>query len=100
VRRHPHDAPEVGAHVRLVVVARLDGHLGKALPGPAQHVANWTVLRPSSFASNCLHWTPSIHSGQPVPNLTGDAEQGVIDPLDVAAVAVEALTDPAHAGQT
>ncbi|MBW6433753.1 NAD(P)H-binding protein [Actinoplanes hulinensis] len=60
----------------------------------------WTVLRPSSFASNCLHWSGAIRAGQPVPNLTGDGAQGVIDPRDIAAVAVAALTDSAHAGKT
>ncbi|MDG4757244.1 NAD(P)H-binding protein [Micromonospora sp. WMMD710] len=60
----------------------------------------WTVLRPSSFASNCLYWAGAIRAGQPVPNLTGDGEQGTIDPCDIAAVAVAALTDPAHAGKT
>ncbi|GAB3799750.1 NAD(P)H-binding protein [Micromonospora zhanjiangensis] len=61
----------------------------------------WTMLRPSSFASNCLHWAGAIRAGQPVPDLTGDGEQGVIDPRDIAEVAVAALTDPAaHAGRT
>ncbi|MBL7500388.1 NAD(P)H-binding protein [Frankia sp. CNm7] len=60
----------------------------------------WTVLRPSSFASNTLHWAAPIRSGNPIPNLTGDGRQGVIDPRDVAAVAVEALTCSAHTGQT
>ncbi|MEV4628783.1 NAD(P)H-binding protein [Micromonospora sp. NPDC049523] len=60
----------------------------------------WTVLRPSSFASNCLHWASMIRAGQPVPNLTGEGTQGVVDPRDVAQVAVAALTDPVHAGKT
>ncbi|PZG18834.1 NAD(P)-dependent oxidoreductase [Micromonospora craterilacus] len=60
----------------------------------------WTVLRPSSFAANCLHWASLIRAGQSVPNLTGDGQQGVIDPRDIAAVAVAALTDSAHAGKT
>ncbi|MEV4639443.1 SDR family oxidoreductase [Actinoplanes sp. NPDC049548] len=59
----------------------------------------WTILRPSSFASNCLHWAGAIRAGEPVHNVTGDGEQGVIDPGDIAAVAVAALTDPAHAGK-
>ncbi|MEU4689091.1 NAD(P)H-binding protein [Actinoplanes sp. NPDC023714] len=61
----------------------------------------WTVLRPSSFASNCLPWAEAVRTGQPVADLTGNGEQGVIDPRDVAAVAVAALTDPdRHAGRT
>jgi uncharacterized protein YbjT (DUF2867 family) len=60
----------------------------------------WTVLRPSSFASNLLRFAPMINAGHPVPNTTGTATQGVIDPRDVAAVAAEALTTPGHAGRT
>lgn len=62
--------------------------------------AEWTVLRPTAFASNSLHWAPAIRAGQPVPNLTGAGTQGVVDPRDVAAVAVEALTGAGHAGRT
>ena len=51
----------------------------------------WTVLRPSSFASNTLRWANAIRAGQPVPNMTGSGTQGVVDPRDVAEVAVEAL---------
>ncbi|CCH29770.1 NAD(P)H-binding protein [Actinosynnema sp. NPDC047251] len=51
----------------------------------------WTVLRPSSFATNLTR--------EPVHNLTGDVPQAVIDPRDVAAVAVEALTTSAHHGR-
>ncbi|MCM3885516.1 NAD(P)H-binding protein [Frankia sp. R82] len=59
----------------------------------------WTVLRPSSFASNTLQWVDAIGKGQPVPDLTGAGRQGVVDPYDVAAVAVEALLSPAHVGK-
>lgn len=60
----------------------------------------WTILRPSSFAANTLQWAPDIRAGRPVANLTGKGTQGVIDPRDVAEVAVEALTSPGHAGRT
>ena len=60
----------------------------------------WTVLRPSSFASNVLRFAPTINAGHPVPNMTGTTTQGVIDPRDVAAVAAEALTTPGHNGRT
>lgn len=59
----------------------------------------WTILRPTSFASNTLSWAESVRGGQPVPNLTGDGAQGVIDPRDVSAVAVEALVSDAHSGK-
>jgi uncharacterized protein YbjT (DUF2867 family) len=37
---------------------------------------------------------------KPVANLTGNGAQGVIDPCDIAEVAVAALTTPDHAGRT
>ncbi|MVU77075.1 SDR family NAD(P)-dependent oxidoreductase [Nocardia sp. ET3-3] len=61
--------------------------------------AAWTILRPSSFASNTLSWAAPIKAGQPVPNMTGTGAQGVVDPRDVAAVAVEALLSDEHAGR-
>jgi uncharacterized protein YbjT (DUF2867 family) len=58
----------------------------------------WTVLRPSSFASNALQWAAAIRAGAPIPNPTGTGVQGVVDPRDVAAVAARALTTPDHDG--
>ncbi|HUQ58735.1 NAD(P)H-binding protein [Lentzea sp.] len=55
---------------------------------------SWTVLRPSSFASNVLRFANPVH------NTTGTATQGVVDPRDVAAVAAEVLTTRGHAGRT
>ncbi|MFI9507712.1 NAD(P)H-binding protein [Nocardia sp. NPDC052566] len=59
----------------------------------------WTILRPSTFASNTLVWGDALRAGQPVPNMTGQGQQGVIDPRDVSAVAVEALLSAEHAGR-
>ncbi|MFJ6406937.1 hypothetical protein ACIQK9_15660 [Streptomyces hydrogenans] len=58
----------------------------------------WTVLRPASFASNLLRHAPLIRAGEPLPNLAGDARRPVVDPRDVAAVAVAAPTGDAHDG--
>lgn len=59
----------------------------------------WSVLRPAAFASNALHWADAIWAGEPVPNMTGTGAQAVVDPRDVAAVAVEALRTEAYDGQ-
>lgn len=59
----------------------------------------WTMLRPPSFASNVLWYRALIQAGEPIPNLAGDSRQAVVDPRDVAAVAVEAMTSDAHNGQ-
>ncbi|GIH51763.1 nucleotide-diphosphate-sugar epimerase [Microbispora rosea subsp. rosea] len=58
----------------------------------------WTILRPSSFASNAVRWAGHIRRGEPIPNTTGTGRQGVVDPRDVAEVAVRALTSSDHAG--
>ncbi|MFF2511247.1 SDR family oxidoreductase [Streptomyces sp. NPDC058086] len=59
----------------------------------------WTILRPSSFASNTLSWAEAIRSGTPVPDTTGTGAQGVVDPRDVSEVAAEALLAPGHTGR-
>jgi uncharacterized protein YbjT (DUF2867 family) len=61
---------------------------------------DWTILKPSSFASNLLQFLDALRSGDPIPNWNGPGALGVIDPRDVAAVAVEALTTRDHIGQS
>jgi uncharacterized protein YbjT (DUF2867 family) len=61
---------------------------------------DWTVLRPTTFASNTMFWAGLIRSGRPIPNPTGSGRQGIVDPRDIAEVAVEALVSPAHHGRT
>ncbi|MFF2086461.1 NAD(P)H-binding protein [Nocardia sp. NPDC058176] len=60
----------------------------------------WTILRPNTFASNTFSWIEPLRTGHPVPNLTGDGRQAVVDPRDIAEVAAAALRDPAHHGRT
>ncbi|MFD4561061.1 SDR family oxidoreductase [Streptomyces sp. NPDC058469] len=60
----------------------------------------WTILRPSAFASNTLGWAASVRAGSPIPNTSGDGGQGVVDPRDVSEVAAAALLDPGHSGRT
>ncbi|MBP2330891.1 uncharacterized protein YbjT (DUF2867 family) [Kibdelosporangium banguiense] len=56
----------------------------------------WTILRPSVFASNSLAWVPQIKAGEAIPTYYGDGGAGVVDPRDIAAVAVEALLTSDH----
>ncbi|MFI6438444.1 SDR family oxidoreductase [Streptomyces sp. NPDC050759] len=60
----------------------------------------WVILRPSAFASNTLSWAEALRSGEPVPNMLGSGRQGVVDPRDVAEIAVAALVGPGHVGRT
>ncbi|AUS81649.1 NAD(P)-dependent oxidoreductase [Actinoalloteichus sp. AHMU CJ021] len=61
---------------------------------------DWTVLRPSTFASNTLGWARSIAVDGVVPDPVGGARQGVIDPRDVAGVAVAELVGDHSLGRT
>lgn len=93
--------------VKLSAVGTGDPRLG--IPGswhvPGEDAVRasgleWTILRPNTFASNTFSWIQPLAEGAPVPNLTGDGRQAVVDPRDVAAVAAAALRDPAHHGRT
>ncbi|HTZ26185.1 MAG TPA: NAD(P)H-binding protein [Streptosporangiaceae bacterium] len=57
-----------------------------------------TFLRPSAFASNTFAWRDAIRAGT-VTSPTGDGVLAVMDPEDIARVAVAALTDDGHAGK-
>ncbi|MBO1331309.1 NAD(P)H-binding protein [Streptomyces sp. VRA16 Mangrove soil] len=60
----------------------------------------WTILRPTMFASNFLWWAGEVRAGRPVPDQYDGGAQGVVDPADIAAVAVEALLGEGHQGRT
>ncbi|MFE1261680.1 SDR family oxidoreductase [Streptomyces albogriseolus] len=59
----------------------------------------WTVLRPRAFMSNTLSWAASIRSERVVRALYGDSANVCVDPRDVAAAAVCALTEDGHEGR-
>ncbi len=59
----------------------------------------WTFLRPGQFMSNSLRWADTIRSEGAVYFPNGSDQVGPVDPCDLAAVAVAALTQPGHVGQ-
>jgi len=59
-----------------------------------------TVLRPCGFMSNTLDWLSTVRSDGYVLDPVGPGRAALIDPADIAAVAVEALKDGRHAGRT
>jgi uncharacterized protein YbjT (DUF2867 family) len=59
----------------------------------------WTLLRPGPFHSNALWWSKSIRDTGVARCLVGNRAGAPIDPDDVAAVAVTALTEDGHHGQ-
>jgi len=56
----------------------------------------WTFLRPGNFASNTLRWAPTIKAKGAVYATGSGRSTAPIDPRDIAAVAVEALTSEGH----
>lgn len=65
-----------------------------------QSGAPWTFLRPTGFAANTLMWADQIRSRGVVRWPYGAAARSLVHERDIAAVAVAALTDGRHAGQT
>jgi len=59
----------------------------------------WTMLRPRAFMSNTRAWASSIRAEGVVRAPYGSVPNVVIDPEDVAEVAVRALTEPGHEGR-
>lgn len=60
---------------------------------------SWTFLRPGAFMSNTLQWAGLIRAEGVVRAPFGSVPEAAIDPRDIAAVAVEALTGSGHEGE-
>ena len=56
----------------------------------------WTLLRPGRFMSNALQWAPMIQHGDTVHVPFASRAAASIDPADIAAVALVALTTEGH----
>ncbi|MYQ78798.1 MULTISPECIES: NAD(P)H-binding protein [unclassified Streptomyces] len=95
-------------HVVLVssITVLTHPHLGPAAENQAverllkDSGMDWTVLRPTQFASNALMWAASIRSGDTVRAPFADTGLPTIHPGDIASVARVALTEPGHRGRT
>jgi uncharacterized protein YbjT (DUF2867 family) len=59
----------------------------------------WTFLQPNAFMSNALRWLPQLREGDVVRESFPDVPISVIDPADIAAVSMAALTSDGHAGR-
>ncbi len=59
----------------------------------------WTMLRPGNFMTNALGWAPTIKADGNIHQPTGTGTWAAIDPADIAAVAVRALTSAGHEGK-
>lgn len=60
---------------------------------------SWTFIRPAQYNSNTLRWAQDVRDGGVVRAPFPKTALPLIDPADVAAVAVTAMTGENHAGQ-
>jgi (4-alkanoyl-5-oxo-2,5-dihydrofuran-3-yl)methyl phosphate reductase len=60
----------------------------------------WTFLRPGEFSSNARLWATTVKAKGTVFWANVEPKVAVVDPRDVAAMAVVALTQPGHEGKT
>jgi uncharacterized protein YbjT (DUF2867 family) len=65
----------------------------------ARSGAEWTALRAAGFMSNVLQWKSSIRTEGKIYQPYGTIPRAVIDPEDVASVAVACLTTAGHQGK-
>ncbi|MFF3936419.1 SDR family oxidoreductase [Streptomyces phaeofaciens] len=59
----------------------------------------WTILRPNGFMTQALGWAPAIRGEGVVRSPVADLPEALVDPEDIAEVAVRALTEPGHTGR-
>lgn len=59
----------------------------------------WTLLRPHYFMSNTLRWAQTIRDQGGFYYPTGEGRWPAVDPADIGAAAVQALTVPGHEGK-
>ncbi|MEV0271696.1 NAD(P)H-binding protein [Hamadaea sp. NPDC050747] len=60
----------------------------------------WTFLRAGGFATNALGWAAQIRAGDVVRAPYAGAQRSLLHEADIAAVAVAALTEEGHTGQS
>ncbi|MFE3190468.1 SDR family oxidoreductase [Nocardia sp. NPDC059240] len=97
-------------HVVLLSSAAVDGPNPDGNPIGAMHVAverslaastlATTTLRPGGFDSNALGWIEAIAAGQPIELPFPQAALAMIHPLDIADIAIAALTGDELRGRT
>jgi uncharacterized protein YbjT (DUF2867 family) len=95
-------------HVVKLSGVGVDGFMA-GLPSGQWHAASedrlralgvaWTILRPGRFMSDTPFSWSSISERGILAEPTGEGRQALIDPRDIAAVGVKALTTPGHEGK-
>jgi uncharacterized protein YbjT (DUF2867 family) len=85
------DDLEQQTHPLSAMHAHIEGLIARA-------GVEWTVLRATKFATNTRAWAPRIRASGAVELPYAAAARSPIHQRDIAAVAVQALTEDAHAG--
>ena len=85
-----------GADQPAIIFAKWHAEGEKALLASG---LKWTLLRPGSFMSNALFSVETIKSQGAFYDSQGEGKYAPIDPADIGAVAVKALTSPGHEGK-
>ena len=60
----------------------------------------WTFLNCNSFMSNTYQWLPQLRAGDVVRVGFADIPEAMVDPFDIAAVAVSAFDSSEHRGRS
>jgi len=95
--RHVVKQSVMGAQDEDYSLARVHRPVEKAIEASGMA---WTFLRPNSFMQNVMTFmSPSIRAESAFYSASGDARISHVDVRDIAAVAVQALLRPEHAGQ-
>jgi len=94
--RHVVKLSVIGAETPGLIIAQWHAKSEKRL---RESALKWTMLRPGNFMSNALGWAGTIKSKGVFYQSSGDGRWAAIDPADIAAVAVKALTTPGHEGR-
>lgn len=95
--RHVVKLSVIAADRELMTFAKWHRSVERALEASG---LGWTFVRPGSFMSNILMSRDTLASQGAFYRSTGHGKTAIIDPEDVAAVAVLALTKPGHEGLT
>lgn len=81
------------------VASRPEERLGFMETAVTESGLEWTMLRPSGFASNAFLWAEQIRTDRAVTAPFGDVGLPVVDPADIAEVAALALREDGHTGR-
>ncbi|MDF3301427.1 NAD(P)H-binding protein [Streptomyces tropicalis] len=76
------------------------GGVGRAVEDAVRESGlEWTILRPGGFDSNAFAFAESVRGARTVAAPFGDVGLPLVDPLDIALVAAQALREDGHGGR-